>query len=77
MILQEGRPGLRRRLPPAYYVLANAGFANLDTEFEQFTVDPGSAPKGILAANPTDQFSHFLRDRRSARFAVTNFPSPE
>ncbi len=77
LILQEGPPGLRRRLPPACHVLAHAGLADFDTKFEQFAVDAGRAPKRILAAHSTDQFSHIFRDRRSARLAMTNFPAPE
>jgi len=77
MIFKEGPLGLRRRLPPAHQVFPHAGLTDVDAEFEQFAVDAGRAPKRILAAHSTNQFSHVFRDRRSARLAVTDFPSPE
>src|SRR5713226_5363096 len=77
VILKEGPPGLRRRLPLPYDVLAHAGLTDIDPEFEQFTVDAGRAPERILAAHLADQFSHVLRDRRSAGSAVTDLPRPE
>src|SRR6516225_8350286 len=35
VILQEGPPVLRGRIPPAYDVFAHAGLADIDAEFEQ------------------------------------------
>jgi Recombinase/Resolvase, N terminal domain len=55
VILQEGPPGLRRRLPTAYNVLAHAGLADIDAEFEQFAMDAGRAPERILAAHLPNQ----------------------
>ena len=40
VILEEGPPGLRRRLAVARHVLADAGLANVDAQFEQFAVNP-------------------------------------
>src|SRR6202040_995859 len=77
VILQEGPPALRRRLPLAYDVIAHAGFADVDAEFEQFAMDAGRAPERILAAHFADQFSHVFRDRWSAQLAATDFPCPE
>src|SRR5260370_26104802 len=59
VILQEGPPRLRRRLPTAYDVLADAGLADIDAEFEQFSVDAGRAPERILAAHLSNQLADF------------------
>jgi hypothetical protein len=77
VILKEGPPGLRRRLPLADHVLGDAGLADIDAEFEQFAVDAGRSPKRIVAAHLADQFAHVFRDRWPARLAVTNSPRPE
>ena len=44
VILQEGPPSLRWRLPLTDQVLAHAGLADVHTEFEQFAVNPGGCP---------------------------------
>jgi hypothetical protein len=44
VILQEGPPRLRWRLAAAHHVFANAGFADVDTEFEVFAVDARRSP---------------------------------
>jgi hypothetical protein len=77
VILEEGPPGLRWRLPATYHVLAHARLAEVDAEFEQFSVDARRAPQRIFAAHSADQFSNLFRDRRSSRVAVTNLPGPE
>ena len=41
----------------AHEILADAGFANINAELEQFTVKARCSPKRILATQPTDQFS--------------------
>ena len=45
VVLKEGPPSLRRRLPLPDHVLGDAGLADIDAEFEQFAVDTGRAPK--------------------------------
>jgi hypothetical protein len=57
VILQEGPPSLRWRLPVTVQVLAHAGLADVHTEFEQFTVNPGGAPGWVRAAHQTDQIA--------------------
>ena len=68
---------MRRRLPTAYDVLAHAGLADIDAEFEQFAVDAGRAPKRILAAHLPNQLANLFRHRWASGLAVTNFPGPE
>src|SRR5260370_2651936 len=77
VILKEGLPVLRRRLPLAYDVLAHASLADLDAEFEQFTVDAGGAPERILAAYLPNQLAGFFRHRWAPGLAMTHLPGPE
>ena len=77
MILQEGPPRLRRRLPTAYDILAQASLADINAAFEQFAVDAGRAPERILAAHLPNQLADFFRHRWAPGLAVTNFPCPE
>src|SRR5437763_12562114 len=74
MVLQEGPPGLGRRSPAAEHVLTHAGFPDIDTELEQFTVDPRGSPERILPAYRTNQGADFLWHRRPPRLAAPNFP---
>src|SRR4029077_18697126 len=77
MVLEKGPPCLRRRVPTADHVFAHAGLADIDAELEEFTVDARSAPKGILAVHPPNQFTDFLRHRWAAGLAAANLPGPE
>ena len=61
----------------AHEILADAGFANINAELEQFTVKARCSPKRILATPPTDQFSDVFRNRRPPRLAATDLPGPE
>src|SRR6516225_9351754 len=77
MILQKGAPGLRWRLATAHHVFAHAALPNVDAELEQFTVDAGCTPSGVLAAHPADQIADFTGKRGSSRPAPPNLPRPE
>ena len=77
MIVEEGPPGLGRRLVTAHQVLAHAGFADVDAQLQQLAVNPRSAPEWILTAHGPNQRSHLLRDSRAARLTVTDLPGPE
>jgi len=50
--------------------------ANVDAEFEKFTMDPGSAPERIGEAHFSDQLANFERDPWSAG-PTLRLPSPE
>jgi hypothetical protein len=60
VIVQERPPGLRRRLAVAQHVLADAGLADVDAEFEQPPVNARGAPERILAADFSDQIADLL-----------------
>src|ERR1700730_16649255 len=77
VILKEGPPVFRRRLRSACQVLAHAGLADINAEFEQFTVDAGCAPERILAAYLPNQLAGFFRHRWAPGLAMTHFPGPE
>src|SRR5215469_12943807 len=77
MILKEGSPGLRRRLPPTCHVLAHARFPDVDAQFEQFTMDTRRTPEWILPAHPANQLTNLFGHRWSSRLAPPNLPSPE
>ena len=67
----------RWRLAMTYQIFADGGFANLDAELEQFTMNARRSPKRILATQPTDQCSDVLRNRRPTRLPAPDFPGPE
>jgi hypothetical protein len=78
MILQECAPGLRRRLAAVHHVLADAALADIDAEFEQFTVNAGCTPSGILPAHLANQISDLTGDGRWSRLAnMLDLPRPE
>jgi len=61
-----------------HHVLADAALADIDAEFEQFTVNAGCTPSGILAAHLANQISDLTGDGRSSRLAnMPDLPRPE
>src|SRR2546427_196415 len=77
VILQEGPPSLRWRLPVTDQVLAHAGLADVHTEFEQLAVNPGGAPGRVRAAHQTDQLAYVFRNRRTPVLAMPDLPCPK
>src|SRR5947209_543345 len=77
VILQEGPPSLRWRLPVTDQVLAHAGLADVYTEFEQFAVNPGGAPGWVRSAHQTDQIAYVFRNRRTPALAMPDLPGPK
>src|SRR5215469_2204432 len=77
LILQEGPPGLRRRLAASRHVFANAGFADIDSQFQQFAMDARRTPQRIIMAHLANQFLRFVRNRRTSHWAVPNLPRPK
>jgi hypothetical protein len=51
------------------------GLTHVDTELEQFSMDPGSAPQRVGEAHGADQLPDFERHLRSA-VASSRLPSP-
>src|SRR5947207_2625233 len=77
VILQEGPPSLRWRLPVTNHVLAHAGLADVHTEFEHFAVNPGGAPGRVRSAHQTDQIAYVFRNRRTPGLAMPDLPGPK
>src|SRR6266567_5277454 len=77
VILQEGPPSLRWRLPVTDYVLAHAGLADVYTEFEQFAVNSWGSPGWVRAAHQTDQIAYVFRNRRTPALAMPDLPCPK
>src|SRR6266567_5492748 len=75
MIAKEALPSLQWPTPPRYHVDGNRGLGDRDAEFEQFAVNPGSAPQRVLKAHSSDQVAHLSGDPRSATRRA-RFPSP-
>jgi hypothetical protein len=61
----------------AHHVFAYAALPDVDAEFEQFAVDAGCTPTGILAAPPADQSADLTRNDRPSRLAAAHLLGPE
>src|SRR6516162_8634540 len=77
VIPEESAPGLRWRLAAAHHVFAHTGLTDVDAEFQQFTVDAGCTPPGILPAHRADRVSDLARNERPSRLAAADLPGPE
>jgi hypothetical protein len=77
VILQEGPPSLRWRLPVTDHVLAHASLADVHAEFEQFAVNPRGSPGWVRSAHQTDQIAYVFRNRRTPGLAMPDLPCPK
>ena len=59
----------------SHHVLAAAGLANLDAEFEQFALDARRAPQWVISAHLVDQFAGFFRNRWPSGLRAPDLPS--
>ena len=63
VVRKECTPGLgRRRLPPPWNVLRDRGLGDLQTELEQFPVDPGRSPQWVGGRHAADEVSDLAGD---------------
>ena len=76
VILQESPPVLRWRTPPTSDVLAHAGLADIDAEFEQFAMD-AARPRADSRGSSSELVANLFRHRWAPGLPVTNFPCPE
>ncbi len=65
VVLEEGFPGLRRRLPMTDDVLRHRALGHFNAQLEQFAVYPGRSPVWIGQTHPPDQISDLLGYRWS------------
>jgi len=75
MIAQETLPGLQWSILPRHHVDRNRGLRDIDIQFEQLTMDPGSTPQWVFKTHSSDQIAHLFADPWPAT-ARTGFPSP-
>lgn len=75
--VQKSAPGLRRRLAVPEHVLADAGFADVDAQLEQLTMDVGRAPERVLAAQAPDQITNLTGKAGPTGLPAAYFPRPE
>ena len=61
----------------AHQVLAHAGLADVDAEFQQLAVDPRSAPERVLTTHGPNQHAHLFRHGRPPWLTVLDLPGPE
>ena len=68
VVAKKGKPALARpRIPRrSFHPAGDGSFGNIETEHEEFTVDAGSAPGGVLGDHLEDQISNFSRYWRSS-----------
>lgn len=77
MVVEERAPRLRWRSPAAHHVFAHTRFADIDPQFQQFTMDLRSSPNRILAADRANQLMYVLRTRSPPWLPTTDLPGPE
>src|SRR5436309_3106063 len=76
MIAKETLPALQWPAPPRHHVDRDRRLRDIDAQFEQLAVDPGSAPQRILNTHPSDQVAHLLANPWPPA-ARTGFPPPK
>src|SRR5262245_55553824 len=76
VIAKERLPALQRPALSRQHVDRNRGPRDIDAQFEQLAVDPGSAPQRVGEAHVADQLVDFEWHFRSA-YSRARLPSPE
>src|SRR6516164_1401452 len=77
VVVQEGPPGLGGRIVTAHQVLAHAGLADVNAQFEKLAVNPWSAPEWVFTTHGANQLAHLFRYGRPPRLTVSDLPGPE
>src|SRR5262249_41758557 len=76
VIVEERSPRLRWWLRMAHHVFGNRSLGDLNSEFEQFAVDPRRTPKRVLTAHGSNQIASFLWNLGTSGSSMMYFPSP-
>ena len=78
MVFQERLPRLRRRLgPPVKNQIGHRSLGDIDSQFNQFTVNPGSIPKRFALGHLQNKVMDFKADRRPSCSFVSGLKSPK
>ncbi len=72
---QKGLPALGRRLSASRHVLRNCRLGHLETQHQQFAMDPRRTPQRVLPAHPPDQIAQFTIDL-GPPCPLPRFPAP-
>jgi hypothetical protein len=75
--LEECAPGLRRGFAGAHHVFADTALTDVEAEFEDFAMDAGCTPRGVLPAHLADQRSDLGRNDGSSGLTAAHLPGPE
>src|SRR3984893_11445279 len=62
VIAKEKLPGLQWSILPRHHVDRNRGLRDIDAQFEQLAVDPGSTPQWVFKTHSSDQIAHPFAD---------------
>jgi hypothetical protein len=76
MIAKESLPHLQWPALPRHHVDRDRRLRDIDAQFEQLAVDPGSAPQRILNTHSWDQVAHLLANPWPPT-ARTGLPPPK
>src|SRR5262249_10572026 len=76
VIVKERSPRLRWWPGMSDHVFGNRSLRDLNSEFEQFAVDPRRTPKRVLTADCSNQIASFLWNLGTSGSHMTCFPSP-
>jgi hypothetical protein len=76
VIAKERLPALQRPALSRQHIGRNRGLRDIDAQFEQLAVDPGSTPQRVLNAHSSDQVAHLIANPWPAA-APTGFPLPK
>ena len=59
------------------HVLSDAGFADVDAEFEQFAMDTWRAPQWVLSVQSSNQLAYLLWNRWPSTLPAATLECPE
>jgi hypothetical protein len=59
------------------HVLGDSCLGDIDSEFDQFAMNSGGSPEGIVFAHGADEITNILGNPGPSRFAMPAFPGPK
>jgi hypothetical protein len=77
VVFQKGMPCLGWRFGMADHVFGDCCLGNVDSELEQFAMNSGGSPEGIVFAHGADEITNILGNPGPSRFAAPAFPGPK
>ena len=77
VVFQKGAPCLGGRFGMSDHVFSDSCLGDIDSEFEQFAMNSGGSPEGIIFAHGVDEITNILGNPGPSRFAMPAFPGPK